>query len=202
MQWVQARGAAEHPTMQGQPPQQTTIRPRRARGPRLRNPELNWKTAYNCYCKIKYKTKNLACKNFFFNEQCIKGVGKWKESACIEGSQNTIRLFTRLAALPGISFATTEGGLDWLLLICWWLIMWQHWGTALLTMYSVSGTLDILTIRRRTRSVCSTIISSSTDWRQFRINRISQPYTFVKSHLEKGYRHHHVKRELFTASSV
>ena len=29
----------------------------------------------------------------------------------------------KATALPGISFATTEGGLDWLLLICWWLIM-------------------------------------------------------------------------------
>ena len=68
--------------------------------------------------------------------------------------------------LPGISLATTDGAVDELLAICWWLIMWQHWGTALLTMYSVSGTLDMRTNRKRTRSVCSTIISSSTDWGQ------------------------------------
>lgn len=68
-----------------------------------------------------------------------------------------------ISSSPGISLAMTEGGLVWLVLTCWWVMTWQHWGTALFTMYSVSGTLDMRTIRRRTRSVCSTIISSSTD---------------------------------------
>lgn len=35
----------------------------------------------------------------------------------------TIHKVSRLTCQD--SFATTEG-LDWLLLICWWLIMWQH----------------------------------------------------------------------------
>lgn len=39
-----------------------------------------------------------------------------------------------LKVSPGISLATTEGALGRLHAICWWLIIWQHWGTALLTM--------------------------------------------------------------------
>lgn len=34
-------------------------------------------------------------------------------------------------SLPGISLAITEGGLVWLVLTCWWVITWQHCGTAL-----------------------------------------------------------------------
>lgn len=33
------------------------------------------------------------------------------------------RVTSDLAALPGISLAMTEGGLDWLVLTCWWVII-------------------------------------------------------------------------------
>lgn len=95
---------------------------------------------------------------------------------------------------PGISLAITEGGLVWLVLTCWWVMTWQHCGTALFTMYSVSGTLDIRTIRRRTRSVCSTIISSSTDCNdshQGPVRPLHTPHCHCCKHSPRDTRPHH-----------